>query len=132
METISKSEFKHFESKVKQARKLKGLPDLHHYDLAQYCQVLINGASVAQLFHSMQCSDRYDLVDSSDDGCNPAADRVEGQFIEFCEKYLGLELIAHGDPRGASFHLVVDPTLGDSWGSHEHLCVPCVDAYSCF
>ena len=132
MEEITQKTFVQFKLRVAKARKLKGLPDLHHYDLTQYCQVLINGASTAQLLHSMQCSDRYDLIDSSEDGCNPVADSLEQKFVEFAASYLGLEMIAHGDPRGCAFRLVVDASLGDSFGDHCHLCVPCVDAYSCF
>lgn len=130
MERISRTEIKTFISKLVQARKLRGLPDLHHHDLELYAQTLINGASTFQLLASMMCSDRLDLVDPSDDGSNTAVDTLAKQFKQFCTTYLGLPLLVQYDPRGAVFKLVVPPGLGNSFGDSSDLCVPCIDAYT--
>lgn len=132
METIPKTEFIAFKNKVAKARTLKGLPDLHWHDLAQYCQVLINCASMSQLVASMECSDRFDLIEDTDIKEDKGTDLLDQDIKSFCARYLGLELITQGDPRGAVFKLVVDATLGDSFGDRAHLCVPCVDAYQNF
>lgn len=128
METISKKDFSKFCQTVAKARELKGLKALHHYDLAQYCETLINGASMMQLANSADCSTRFDLVFNADNGEESFDVKP---WKKFCREYLGLELVTQGDPRGACFKLVVHESLGDSWGDRTHLCVPAVDAYQC-
>lgn len=110
-----------FIQKVKHARQMQKLPDLHHYDLGQYCQVLINGASLVWHTSIMECNDRIDLVIDPEEHLSYD---VAKKFREFSKKYLGLDLDIQGDPRGAVFKLIVDPSLGDSFGDHCHLCVP--------
>ncbi len=129
MEEITEQQFNLFVIKVKKAQKLAGFPELHHYDLKQYCNTLINGASVFQLLGTMQCSDRIDLIDSDEESNNPTIDELAQKFKAFTMQYLGLKLKTQCDPRGAVFKLIVDPSLGDSIGDRSHLCVPCVDAY---
>ena len=132
MEALNRTTLNRFMTRVKSARKAYLCPELHHHDLEQYCQTLINGASLFQLIESMQCSDRMDLVDSCDDGSSPTCDMLADKFKAFTKQYLGLELLTHGDPRGSVFKLKVPNGIGDSFGSGEELCVPCVDAYQCF
>lgn len=116
---------------VMKARKLAKLPDIDTHDLMNYCEVLINGATVATLIGTAHCNAGFDLVDSDDMGGIPASNALLEKYEIFSRKYLGLELIAQGnDPRGASFKLIVDQTLGDSFGDRTHLCVPAVDAYT--
>lgn len=131
MEAIEKDDFLKFVKKVREARSATGIQDLTSYDLMQYCQTLVNFASMAQLHASMECSDRADLVESEDN------DLIAFQVYlvriqDFVKNYLNLELLTHGDPRGAVFKLVVPEHLGDSFGDRTHLCVPCVDAYQNF
>jgi len=132
MENITNREFTYFVAAVHKA--LLRMPEfkkLSAYDIGQYCQTLINGATVFNTLACMQCSDRLDLVDSANDGSNPAIDALEEKFKAFTLKYLGLRLITSGDPRGTVFKLVVPDDLGDSFGDRTHLCVPCNDAYYC-
>lgn len=120
-----------FVKTVKKARNLLKLPEIDNHDLMIYCEVLINGATIASLIGTAHCNSGFDLVDSDDMGGIPASNELLRRYEAFSRKYLGLELIAQGnDPRGASFKLVVDRTLGDSMGDHTHLCVPAVDAYT--
>lgn len=136
MEYTEKSEYNfrkecnNFRASVAKARKLKNLPDLHHHDLTTYCQTLINGCSLFQLIHSMECSDRFDLVENNPDESKAPieSDLILG-FKAFCSIFLGLQLVIQGDPRGSAFKLVVDSTLGNSFGDHTHLCVPSIDCY---
>jgi hypothetical protein len=129
MEKIEIMNFIHFCNNVMDARGIKGLPNIPLYDLRHYCNTLINGASIFQLIASMGCSDRLDLVDSDEQGSNTSCDELAKKFQQFTKSYLGLELTVDGDPRGAVFKLVVDPSIGDSFGDRTHLCVPHVDAY---
>lgn len=132
MQEINKNILNNFGTQVTKARMIKGLPALNAYDIAHYCQTLINGASTAQLIASMACSDRLDLVDNDPDESKVTPYQLWCEnFKAFTLNYLGLELVTHGDPRGAVFKLVVDSSIGDSFGSHAHLCVPCNDAYFC-
>ena len=129
-EAVLKHSIRTFINKVKKARALKSLPELHHHDLTMYCQTLINGCSLFQLINSMECSDRFDLVgELTIETMQPLDSDLNLGFCEFSKKYLGLDLFIQGDPRGSAFKLIVDPSLGDSWGDRTHLCVPCVDCY---
>lgn len=131
METITQADFRRFVGVVKRSRANFNSAPISDYDLAHYCQTLINGASAFTILACMGCSDRLDLVDGSEDGSNPCADALEAKFKAFSEKYLGLRLITAGDPRGAVFKLVVPDGMGDSFGDRSHLCVPANDAYFC-
>ena len=132
MQTINKNILNKFGTQVTKARMMKHLSPLNAYDTAHYCQTLINAASIAHLYASMQCSDRLDLIENDPDESKTSAhDIFESQCKEFCLKYLELELITQRDPRGAVFKLVVDSSIGDSFGDRSHLCVPCNDAYFC-
>ncbi len=132
MERVNKNEFAVFCDKVRKARAFKNLPELHYHDLRHYCQTLINSASVFQLIASMECSDRFDLVEDTDQEEPLGTHILVSDLVAFTDKYLGLELVSHGDPRGSVFKLKVDPSLGDSFGDRSDLCVPCVDAYQNF
>lgn len=130
-EGVSPNEIQAFITRVRKARTLAKLAPINPYDLQIYCEVLINGATLAQLIGTAHCNSGFDLVDS--DNCRgiPASNELLRKYEAFSKQYLGLELIAQGnDPRGAAFKLVVDQTLGDSFGDRTHLCVPCVDAYT--
>lgn len=132
MNELNKNILNKFGTQVIKARMLNKLPALNAYDTSHYCQTLMNAASIAHLYASMQCSDRLDLIENDPDESKTSAhDLFESQCKEFCLKYLGLELITQRDPRGAVFKLVVHHSLGDSFGDHTHLCVPCNDAYFC-
>ena len=129
---LDTSTFKNFLSKVKKARQAQNLPEIHHYDLEMYCQTLVNAASTAQLFASMACSDRLDLIEDDPDELKVTTQESWNNDIKlFTTKYLGLPLITSGDPRGAVFKLQVPQGFGDSFGSNAELCVPCNDAYFC-
>ncbi len=124
IELTTKAEFSAFVRQVKAARTAKGLPELNEYYIQHYCQTLINGASVFTSLACMLCNDRLDLVDGNEDGSNPACDALEAKFKVFTSKYLGLELVTRGDPRGAVFKLVLP---------HEReLAVPCTESIICY
>jgi len=136
MEYTEESEFRfrdecnNFRHVVSRARKLKNLPTLHPHDLTMYCQTLINGCSMFQLLHSMECSDRFDLVENNPEESNePLETSMIKGFKDFALNFLGLELIIQGDPRGSAFKLVIDASLGNSFGDRTHLCVPSIDCY---
>ena len=116
-----------FMKRVKKQRALQSLPELHYHDLEQYCQVLINGASVFHILATMQCSDRIDLVDSDDSGSNPRCDALELRFKDFTMRYLGLRLLTSGDPRGAVWKIAVDKSFANTWEGNS-IYVPSSDS----
>lgn len=133
MDTLTNKEFMKFITLIKGARKAMHLPELNEYDLSHYCQTLVNSASIAHLFASMQCSDRLDLIeDNPDESKTTAHEQFNADCRAFTRQYLGLELLTGNDPRGAVFKLVVPENIGDSFGDRTHLCVPCNDAYYCY
>jgi hypothetical protein len=128
IEMLTHKRFNNFCRAIKKARALKNLETLNPYDLHQYAQVLINGAIAIQTLNISQCNDRYDLVDDNQE----AANALEKKYKQFANDYLGLDLAINGDPRGCAFKLVVDKSLGDSFGDREHLCVPQMECAVCF
>ena len=132
MNTLNNRHLNKFGTQVLKAMQTKGIKIPSSYDLAHYCQTLMNAASIAQLFASMACSDRLDLIDDNPDEQQTTAQDLHAEKCRaFTRKCLGLELLTHGDPRGSVFKLVVDSSIGDSFGDKTHLCVPCNDAYFC-
>jgi hypothetical protein len=131
-EETKRKEALDFHRRVKLQRKALGLPDLHHYDLEQYVQVLINGATVFHVLATMQCSDRIDLVDSCDNGSNPACDALELKFKQFTKQYLGLELLTSGDPRGAVWKIPCDREIANTWEANSFYVPSSDSAYFSF
>jgi hypothetical protein len=120
------TETKTFIKTIEKARKAKKLPDLHHYDLQQYCEVIINLSSILHKISALECSCRMDLIWDVDKDESCGADIPE-KLEQFVKTYLGLDVTFQGDPRGAPVRIVVGEGLGNSWADKAEYCVPTYD-----
>ena len=120
------TEIKTFIKTIEKARKIKGLPDLHHYDLQQYCEVIINLSSILHKISALECSCRMDLLWDIDKGESCGTDIPE-KLKQFVKTYLGLDVTFQGDPRGAPVRIIVGDGLGNSWADKAEYCVPTYD-----